>query len=346
MPLLPNFIERLLFIRMNKGPGPIFDWVGAMGFKAVVVALRLGVFDAIGRDKVSATDLASRLEVDEHHLTLLLDALETFGYLRKRWGRYANSAATLTWLLSSSPSTIADVFPQADDMMRRWDQLDETIRNGRPPVLGAQMISQCPGGWDRYHRGLRASARLVCPEVVAKLDLPRHARSLIDVGGSHGHFSVALCRHFPRLNATVFDWPQAREIAEETIGEAGMNGRVRFVAGDFMLDEPGTDFDVALLFNVIRIYPASKLVELFSRVSGWLERDGTLVVLDHLNNRLLSNFLRANARLIELELVNSTAGEIHRSDDVARLLRESGFRNIKQVPIVRSPGLGLVIARK
>jgi SAM-dependent methyltransferase len=346
MPLLPNIIERLLFFRMNKGPGPIFDWVGALGFKAVVVALRLGVFDAIGHGKVTAADLARRLALDEHHLGLLLDALETFGYLTKKRGRYSSSPATLTWLLSSSPSTIADLFPQADDMMRRWDQLDETIRHGRPPVLGAQMLSTDPGGWDRYHRGLRACARLVSAEVVAKLDVPRHARSILDIGGSHGLFSVELCRRHRQLNATIFDWPQAAEIAGETIREAGMNGRVRFVAGDFMVDEPGDGFDVALLFNVIRIFPALKLSELFSRVSRWLARDGALVVLDQLNDRPISRFLRANARLIELELINSTAGEIHRSEDVARLFRESGFRKIKQVSIVRSPGLGLVIGRK
>ncbi len=345
MPLLPSFIERLLFIRLNKGPGPIFDWVGALGFKSVVVALRLGVFDALGREKLTGAELARKLEVDRDHLVLLLDALQTFGYLKKRWGRYSNTPSTLTWLLSSSSDCIADVFHQADDMMRRWDQLDETIRNGTPPALGPDLLTQDPGGWDRYHRGLRATARLVSREVVAKAEIPKGSSRLLDVGGSHGFFSVELCKRYPNLRATVFDWPQAQSIADETIAEAGMEDRVRFLSGDFMKDDPGSDYDVVLLFNVIRIFPPDQLGELLSLVKGWLRSGGTIVVMDHLNDKLFSRFLTANARMIELELINSTAGKIHRGYDVVRHLRQAGFEDLTEITLIRSPGLGLVIGK-
>lgn len=345
MPLLPSFIERLLFIRLNKGPGPLFDWVGAMGFKAVVVALRLGVFDALGEETLSASKLAKRLEANEQHLLLLLDALCTFGYLKKRWGGYSNTPSSLTWLLSSSPDSISDVFHQADDMMHRWDQLDETIRQGTPPALGDELISRRPGGWLRYHRGLRATARLVSQEVVAKTEIPEGSTRLLDVGGSHGHFAVELCRAHPGLHGTIFDWHESQKIAAETIADAGMEDRVSFLEGDFMQVDPGRDYDVLLLFNVIRIFPPEKLDELLLRVRDWIRKGGMIVIMDHLNDKLFSRFLTANARLIELELINSTSGKIHRGYDVVRHLRAAGFEDLKRTSLLRSPGLGLVTGR-
>jgi cyclopropane fatty-acyl-phospholipid synthase-like methyltransferase len=169
---------------------------------------------------------------------------------------------------------------------------------------------------------------------------------MLDVGGSHGWFSVELCRANPGLRATIFDWPQAGDIANATIEAEGMIGRISFLEGDFMVDEPGELFDVILLFNVIRIFPASRLVSLFSRVARWMAPGGTIVVMDHLNERLLSRLIRANARIIELELINSVEGAIHRGGDVCRMMKAAGFEKLRKVSILRSPGLGLVSGRK
>jgi tRNA A22 N-methylase len=44
--------------------------------------------------------------------------------------------------------------------------------------------------------------------------VPRGARDLLDIGGSHGYYSVALCRRHPTLRAVILDLPQAVVHAE------------------------------------------------------------------------------------------------------------------------------------
>ena len=32
MPVIPNFIERMVLLKLNKGPGPMLDMLGALAF--------------------------------------------------------------------------------------------------------------------------------------------------------------------------------------------------------------------------------------------------------------------------------------------------------------------------
>ena len=57
-------------------------------------------------------------------------------------------------------------------------------------------------------------------------------------------------------------------------------------------------------------------------------------------------FLRANARLIDLELFNATRGDIHRGDDLVRWLDEAGLRTTARFPLRRSGGQGVIVAEK
>mgnify|MGYP001557838926 FL=1 len=46
MPIVPNFIERLVLLTFNQGPGLMLDFLGAQAFRVVGVGVRLGVFEA------------------------------------------------------------------------------------------------------------------------------------------------------------------------------------------------------------------------------------------------------------------------------------------------------------
>ena len=191
MPIMPNFIERLVLLKLNRGPGLMLDFLGAQAFRAVCVGVKLGVFEALSGGPLTAAETARQVQASERGVTLLLDALESLGYVRKKDGRYVNTPMTVKWLLRHSPTSLAGGIPFFDSMVfDRWGHLDESIRRGKPAVCGSEWLDQHPGGYRIYEQGMIAVARMTADEVVARVKLPPTARRLLDVGGGHGLYSV------------------------------------------------------------------------------------------------------------------------------------------------------------
>jgi len=346
VPLRLTAIERLIFLDSNLGPGPIVDLYGPFAAKSILVALRLGLFEALAPRPLRPEELARRLGVDERGVRLLLELLEALGYVGARGGSFRNTAATTKWMLAESSAGVADLFEFFEDMQQRWDVLEEALREGKPIRRSAEWFDSHPGSWDRYHAGLRAVASLSAPEIVGRVRIPAGARRLLDLGGSHGCYSTAFCQRHPGLSAVVLDWAQARDVAEKTIAAAGMRGRVSFLAGDLWKDEYPGDCDVVLLFNLVRVFPAERSEALVRRAVAALRPGGLAVVVDHHLRPRSSRFQRAIAAVIALELFNATPGRLHHPSEVARWLVAAGCSRPETRFLRRSPGSYLLTARK
>jgi hypothetical protein len=346
MPLHLNALEKFGLYRLNQGPAPMVEILEMMSFKAIVAALKIGLFDAIGADGKSVKEIASITGSDPAGISLLMNLLVNLDYLKHRSGIYRNSRSAMKWLLSGSPDSIAALFHQFNDMASKWDYLETSIRNGRPPEMGWQWLDRQPGGWRNYHAGLKSSAVLISRELFRKVKLPSTAEHIIDLGDSHGQYCVEFCRRYPRLSGIVYDLPPAEKTAAENIRSSGMSERISFWAGDFVTDPIGSGHDVILMFNVIRIFRPDELKSLFRKIYESLAVNGMVIIMDHLGHRSSSRFMKANALLILLELYNSTEGKTHDRNDVAEWLRDSGFSSVTDYNLKRSPGLGVVTAIK
>ena len=64
MPVLPNALEKLVFVDLNLGPGSFLDLWSGLGLQAVLAALRLGVFEALRDGPASCQEAAGRLALD------------------------------------------------------------------------------------------------------------------------------------------------------------------------------------------------------------------------------------------------------------------------------------------
>src|SRR5207237_8447575 len=92
---------------------------------------------------------------------------------------------------------------------------------------------------DLYHRGMRALAGAAGREVARRVPVPRGARKMADLGGSHGHFAAEICRRHPGLFAEVFDLPEAIQAAAPLLAAEGLGERLVHRAGDATTAEPG-----------------------------------------------------------------------------------------------------------
>jgi hypothetical protein len=317
-----------------------------LAFKAVAAAVKLGVFETLeASGPLSAAELCSKLQADGRGMLLLVNALAGLGYLRRtKASRFANSAMTRAWMLKKSVANLAATAGYFEDAADRWTYLDKSIRNGRPAQECDDWLSGRPGAWERYHDGMYGIARLMADEIVSRAKVPSGAKRLIDIGGSHGLYSVKFCERHAGLSATVFDMEQARAFAENTIREHGMQGRISFTEGDFLKDDLGSGWDVALLFSVIRIYPKDKALSLLKKVRLALTGNGRLFIADQFCTKKARGFSLVNESLILLELYNSCSGATRSSAEVMAMLQEAGFAHAREIFIRRAPGISLIEA--
>ncbi len=346
MPLTLSFFERFGIFRLNRGPGPLVDLLGSMSVKAVLAALRLGIFEVVGDERMNVKEIARATGTDPSGLSPLLGVLDCLGYLKLKGEKYRNSAMTNKWLRRGSSRDLTGLFHHIHDMAARWEYLHESIREGRPPRLGFEWLNEMPGSWDSYHAGLKCAATLLSDDILKLSRVPTSARRLLDLGGGHGHYSIAFCRQHPSLSAVVFDWPPAESAAKQNITSSGLANRISFHKGDFIEDDIGSGYDLILMFNVIRIFRKKELETLFKKAHGALAGGGRLLIMDHLGYLPRSRFMRMNAYIVLLEIFNSTLGHRHHAKDIISLLESTGYRKSATSDIRRSPGLTLVTGVK
>ncbi len=347
MPIVPNVLERLIFFGLNAGPGPLLDIFGAVAFRTVLAGVNLGVFDALHAGPLTSADLAQRIGANERGITVLLDTLIPLGYVTKKGHRYANTAMTRKWLVRSSPSSLAAGYDYWGTLLQQlWVNLEESIRTGQPPTHLYDWIETQPATSRAFQQWMVAIAHLNATEIIGKLKLPPTAHRVLDIGGGHAMYSVALCQRYPQVTTTVIDSPEALKVAHETVTAAKMSDRIALHAGDFLHDDLGTGYDVALLFNILHGFDAPQNRVLIQKVANALGAGGQIAIVEQLADKAPGPTTRAVGQLLGLSYFHLLGGQIYPLSDVVDWLRAAGCTQPRRKNLLKSSSGSLVLASK
>jgi ubiquinone/menaquinone biosynthesis C-methylase UbiE len=276
--IIPEGILERMALGAGLVPTPLVLSFWGMGLaRCLLAGVRLGVFEALAQGEKTAPELAGALGCDPAGIETLLNALNGFGYLQRRAGRFSNRKISRKWLLKTSPSSMHDAVVFFSDLWDRLGHLEGAVKTGRLELLHDRTE---PDFWERYLRGLAAFARAAGGEVVRKVKLAAAPKRLLDVGGGHGLYSAAFCRKYPGLEAEVLDLAPALEQGKRIVAEAGFADRVRYRAGDLRQDDWGEGYDLVLIFNVIHNTPVSEAPEVLKRAFRALRPGGMLALMD------------------------------------------------------------------
>jgi len=260
-------------------PEPVVLAFFGLGYgHTLTAAMRLGVFDALQRGPRTAEALAREIACDPEGTETLLDALNGFGLLRRRDGRYSLRGTARRWLGEGARTDLRDFVLFAGDMAGEMSRLGDVVRAGKSGNI--HHAGRPADFWRNYMRGLATFARVVAPEVARKVPVDRPPARLLDVGGGHGLFSVGMCRRYPGLTAEVLDLPAAAEQGREIVAEAGMSDRVRFRPADLREGAWGAGHDVVFLFNLLHNVGQDEGAEAIRDARRALRPGGTLAVLE------------------------------------------------------------------
>ena len=185
---------------------------------------------------MSAEQLASRCGMAPLSAPRLLNALVASGYLRFQRDLYSLTPVSRKWLRADSPQSIRDKVLFEFFEWSMVEGVEDFVRTGRTQELHG------PGDdekWGAYQRAMRALSGLAAPEIVRRSPMPKGATTMLDIGGSHGFISVAMCRKYSALRAVVLDLPDAVRHAAPILAKEHMGDRVVHRPGDALVDDLG-----------------------------------------------------------------------------------------------------------
>jgi SAM-dependent methyltransferase len=330
-----NMIERI-GLMTGQVPIPIAHALGGTILaRAVIAATRLNVFEALRSRRLAAAAVASACGSDPYATQKLLDALVSSGYLSVRRGAYGLTRMSRTWLLADSPVSLRDAILYESVEWGWLTNLDEFVRSGRPLDFHAAMTSD---EWALYQRGMRAIAGIAANEVARRVPVPRAARTMLDIGGSHGYYSVAICRRHRGLRATVLDLPQAVEHAAPLLAKERMGDRVVHRAGDALRDDLGREaYDLVFIAQLAHHFDDTTNRELVRRAAQALRPGGYLVILEAIRRATPAAGGQV-AGLLDLYFAFTSRAGTWSLDELASWQRDAGLLPQPPFHFLRLPG--------
>ncbi len=334
-----------LIARLNLAPQPLLETQMAFTLaRLIMVGTKLGVFEAVADGKATPDEVAARCGTNVVGTEKLMFALTGAGYLRAVDGGYALTPVSRKWLRRDSPNSIAD---KMLFQFLEWDWMERAedyVRTGEP--LDLHSADLAAEDWDLYQRGMRAMANAFAGEAVRRMPVPKGARKMLDIGGSHGYYSVALCRHHDALRSEVLDLPQAVEQAAPLLAAEGMGDRVVHRAGDALASDLGTDaYDLVLVAQLVHHFSEAQNRELAARVAASLRPGGVFAVLDEFRPRTPKEAGQLGG-LLEFYFALTSQSGTWAVEEIADWQRQAGLAPERPIRFRTVPGVGIQAAGK
>ena len=312
-----TLFERLLR-RLHLLPSPVMDAFGGVLFgRLLAIAVRRGVIEAAAARPCPLRDIAGQAGLDERAARLVCEALTVTGYLRRTPQGYFATPDARKWLLPDSPHSLFYLVQYFETLHARWQDLEYALIHGAP--VRPYSAAFADADWELYVLAMRDLARMLLPSVMRLLHLPEGEGKLLDVGGSHGLYTIEACRRAPGLSATIMDFPQALAHARPLVAAAGLAGRCTLLEGDFTTHPFPPGQDVVLLFNVIHGFDREGNYRLVQRSLDALCPGGRIYILDQFDAAGRgSQLARFMPLMVGLNLLSEIGGTVYSVEDVRK----------------------------
>ncbi len=222
--------------------------------RALYVATRLGLADAMGDAEKSTKEIAADLRLHEDHLYRLMRMLASMGIFDEISPRIFKNSRTSAFLRADNPQNVRAMIlmHNSPEMAQPWmEPLEESIRDGGIPfakVKGVDLFGYMDQNKDfdlLFSQAMDAVENITGNVFLEDFNWAAFTR-MIDVGGSKGSKSIAILKSCPNLKALVFDRPQIIEAATAHWSgkvAADVLARLDFQSGDMFESLPAAESD-------------------------------------------------------------------------------------------------------
>lgn len=303
---------------------------GYMASRVFLTAVELGLFEAVGSGRCSAAEAAARIDADPRATEILLNALVGLGLFDRRDGRFGVLPQIARLLVPDAEGAPRVDFRYAVRLWSAWSDLTRIVKSGQPYAW-----EKGPDLAEQTALAMRTYALAQAEALVNAVDCTNVTR-LLDLGGGTGAHAITFVRRHPTLEAVVFDSNAAAlALAQRETRRLGLAGRVRTVQGDFLVDDLGGPYNLALLSSVCCLLDEAENRSLLGRVRACLTQRGRVAIHDALVDETLARPAAAALFAVHM-LVATPHGRAWSAGQVSDWLTGAGFTSVRRIPLGRS----------
>ena len=305
--------------------------LNATAYATIIAWSKHGLIDALMNGEV----------LSAHELPANADAIRNTAPVLAHLGlliRHPGPDGSTAWSLSHSARSLveAGVLP----MGRAWAGLDDLTRlhsvlehggpvqdrEGRSRVTSGGVVRTNPEQTKAFMDMLyRRSA--VSSEETARLLAPwiNEGGHALDLGGGHGRYGAALLARGMRV--TLFDRSICCDIARDRYGST-----ISTIDGDFMTDELGGPYDLALLSNIVHGCTPDELDSILMRLRKVVVPGGAVAIKDMFLNAAMDR--PESAALFGMTMLLYTeGGRSYTHPEMHEALARAGFDELDCIEV-------------
>jgi predicted O-methyltransferase YrrM len=294
--------------------------------RILLTAAELDIFEPLIKEAKTAKAAAKHLSADARGTEALLNAVTALGLLVKKEGKYRVRTGFEKFLAKASPESILPLLMHMAHLWKSWSSLTDIVLKGKKEAVGERR-ERDEETLNAFIGAMHSIGQHMAGEVVSRLDLSGR-KTLLDIGGGSGVYTIAALKAAPHMRATLFDHPAVIEIARKKVAEEQLLDRVEFVKGDFYKDKLPAGHDLALLSAIIHQNSRKQNVELYRKAYDALTPGGILVIRDYVMNDEHTEPPEGTLFAINM-LVNTEGGGTYSFKEIAEDLQQAGFRDPK-----------------
>lgn len=322
-------------------PNSIREFVSSFQKSRILLSgFELDIFTNIDAEGSSANQIAEKLNLNEHACDRLLNALVSLGFLKKQNLLFFNTEESYSFLSKNSPNYMGGLM-HSNHLWNTWSNLSKVVRTGK--AAHPEEINERGEDWlfafisAMHDRGIKQA-----PSQLAKIDLSE-IKSVLDIGGGSGAYSMEFVSIKPEIEATVFDLPNVVPITQQFIDKEGFTSRIKTYTGDYTTDDLPNGYDLVFLSAIIHSNSLEVNRDLIKKCYKSLNNKGKIVIQDWIMNNDRTQPTSGAIFAINM-LVGTEAGDCFTEEEVTDMLTVAGFKNISRLEF--ESGLSQVTAQK
>lgn len=308
--------------------------------RALYVATRLELADALGDGEKSTLEIATDLQLHEDHLYRLMRMLVSIGIFDETAPRVFKNCKTSAFLRKDNPKNVRAMIlmHNSPEMTEPWlESLEDSIRDGGVPfakVHGVELFDYMDTHKDfdlLFSEAMDSVENLTGNLFLDDFNWGQFER-IIDVGGSKGSKTISILQSYPQLKAVVFDRPQIIEAAKNYWHDkvaSDVLARMAFEGGNLFESLPTaqSDNDLFVFFAIFHGLSDAQCTQVLSKLKSAMgHHKATILFGDTVAEE---THINSTVAAFDMQMLIGTKGRERTPSEWRWLLKNAGFEIVE-----------------